>query len=68
MSAATPVEMAPAEAGLILADSYAAEILREADRRPMAPAARRAILLRFARAAADRLHRLADPGGGWEPL
>jgi hypothetical protein len=66
ISAATPVEMAPAEAGLILADPYAAEILREADRRPMAPASRRAVLLRFARAAADRLHRLADPGGGWE--
>jgi hypothetical protein len=28
----------------------------------MAPASRRALLLRFAQAAADRLHRLADPG------
>jgi len=28
------------------------------------PSYRRAVLLRFARAAADRLHRLADPGGG----
>ena len=27
----------------------------------MAPASRRALLLRFAQAAADRLHRLADP-------
>jgi hypothetical protein len=27
----------------------------------MAPASRRALLLRFALAAADRLHRLADP-------
>jgi hypothetical protein len=23
-------------------------------------------MLRFAQAAADRLHRLADPGGAWE--
>jgi hypothetical protein len=29
----------------------------------MAPSSRRALLLRFAQAAADRLHRLADPGG-----
>jgi hypothetical protein len=28
----------------------------------MASASRRALLLRFAQAAADRLHRLADPG------
>jgi hypothetical protein len=27
----------------------------------MSPASRRALLLRFALAAADRLHRLADP-------
>jgi hypothetical protein len=32
----------------------------------MAPSSRRALLLRFAQAAADRLHRLADPGGAWE--
>ena len=64
ISDATPAHLPPAEAGLILADAYAAEILREAERRPMASASRRAVLLRFARAAADRLHRLADPAGG----
>jgi hypothetical protein len=53
----------PDEAGLILADPYGAEILREANVRRMAPATRRALLLRFAQAAADRLHRLADPHG-----
>ena len=52
----------PLEAGLIVADSYGAEIVREAELRPMAPASRRALLLRFALAGADRLHRLADPG------
>jgi len=63
ISEATPVELAPLEAGLIIADSFGAEILREADLRRMASASRRALLLRFAQAAADRLHRLADPGG-----
>jgi hypothetical protein len=63
ISAETPVEIMPEDAGLILADRYGAEILREAERRPIPPATRRAVLLRFAAAAADRLHRLADPEG-----
>jgi hypothetical protein len=58
-----PAEIMPQEAGLIVADGYGAEILREAAPRSIAPATRRAVLLRFAQAAADRLHRLADPGG-----
>jgi hypothetical protein len=61
ISEATPIEIAPPDAGLIIADPYGAEILREADLKRMASASRRALLLRFARAAADRLHRLADP-------
>jgi len=61
ISGATPAQLAPLEAGLILADAFGAEIIREADLRRMASASRRALLLRFARAAADRLHRLADP-------
>lgn len=61
ISDATPAAIMPADAGLILADAFGAEILREADPRRMAAATRRAVLLRFARAAADRLHRLADP-------
>jgi len=63
ISADTPAAIMPGEAGLILADPYGAEILRDADLRRMAPASRRAVLLRFALAAADRLHRLADPHG-----
>ena len=66
ISEATPVEIVPPEAGLIVADAFGAEILREPDHRRMAPASRRAVLLRFAQAAADRLHRLADPGGAPE--
>jgi hypothetical protein len=63
ISERTPAALMPVEAGLIVADSYGAEILREAQIRRMSPASRRALLLRFARAAADRLHRLADPAG-----
>jgi hypothetical protein len=53
--------MMPEDAGLILADRFGAAILREAERRPLPPATRRAMMLRFAAVAADRLHRLADP-------
>ena len=63
ISERTPAELMPSEAGLIVADPYGAEILREAELQRMAPPSRRALLLRFAQAAADRLHRLADPGG-----
>jgi hypothetical protein len=57
-----PLAIMPEEAGLIVADSYGGEILREPAARAIPPAARRAVLLRFVLAAADRLHRLADPG------
>jgi hypothetical protein len=63
ISGHTPAEIMPADAGLILADPYGAEIVREADLKRMASSSRRALLLRFAQAAADRLHRLADPAG-----
>jgi hypothetical protein len=63
ISDATPAEIMPEEAGLILADRFGAAILRDPAPRALAPATRRAMLLRFAAAAADRLHRLADPEG-----
>jgi hypothetical protein len=66
ISERTPADLMPVEAGLIVADSYGAEILRDAELRRMAPASRRALLLRFAQAAADRLHRLADPAAMME--
>jgi hypothetical protein len=62
----TPADLMPPEAGLIVADLYGAEVVRQADFKRMAPASRRAILLRFALAAADRLHRLADPAASRE--
>ena len=51
----------PGEAGLIVADRYDAAIMRDALRRPLAPARRRAELLRFARRAARRLSAQIDP-------
>jgi hypothetical protein len=63
ISERTPADVMPVEAGLIVADPFGAEIVREAELQRMAPASRRALLLRFAQAAADRLHRLADPAG-----
>jgi hypothetical protein len=59
--ASVPVEIMPEDAGLILADAYGAEILREAPEHRLAAATRRAVLLRFAQAAAHRLHGLSDP-------
>jgi len=65
----TPAAIIPLDAGLILADRHGAEFVREPEPRKLAPATRRAMMLRFALAAADRLHRLADPNGGmFEPL
>lgn len=58
-----PVEIMPDDAGLILADGYGAEILREAPEHRLAAATRKSMLLTIARAAADHLHRLADPEG-----
>lgn len=58
-----PQEIMPEDAGLILADAYGAEILRDAPEHKLAAATRKSMLLNIARAAADRLHRLADPEG-----
>ena len=59
-----PAALIPPEAGLIVADAYGAEILREAPEHRLAAATRRAMLIRFAHAAADRLHQASDPGLG----
>ena len=56
-----PQELLPLDAGLIVADAYGAMVLREAPDHRLAPATRRAMLLRFAQVSADRLHDLADP-------
>ncbi len=53
----------PPAAGLIVADSFGAEVLRDSALAPLAAARRKAVMLRFGRAAAFRLHGLADPQG-----
>ena len=54
----------PGEAGLIVADRYDAVLMRDALERPLAPARRKAELLRFARRAARRLSAQIDPTFG----
>ena len=54
----------PADAGLIVADEWGAEILRHPLETPLAAARRKAMILQIARAAALRLHGLHDPEMG----
>lgn len=54
----------PGEAGLIVADRYDAAVVRDAVHRPLAPARRKAELLRFARRTARRLAAQVDPSLG----
>ena len=49
------------DAGFILADAYGADVIRPAPEHRVTPAARRSVTLRFAQAAAGRLHGLMDP-------
>lgn len=62
--ATVPLAAMPAEAGLIVADAFGAEMVREAPAHRLAPTSRRAILIRFAQAAADRLQAASDPDPG----
>lgn len=62
VDAGFPSEMLPAETGLILADSYDAEIIRFGPETKLAPARRKLMTLKFARHAALRLQVLRDPG------
>ncbi len=56
-----PLALLAPDEGLIVADRFAGEIVREATLRPLGAARRKAMLLRFGRAAATRLHGLLDP-------
>ena len=64
--AGVPMEIFPEDTGLILADQFGAELLREAPQHRLAGATRKAMLVRFAQAAAHRLHGLIDPEAGGE--
>ncbi len=56
-----PLQAMPASPGLIVGDQWGAEIVRECSDRLLPPARRKAVTLRFARAAAYRLHFIHDP-------
>ena len=58
-----PEDVFPEDAGLMLADTYGADVVREAEPHPMKPVVRRRQHLRFARQAARRLSRLAAHAG-----
>jgi hypothetical protein len=65
-AAHVPLDIFPAETGLILADGYGAAMVREAPQHRLHPSTRKSMLLGFARAAALRLQALADPQGPYE--
>lgn len=64
-----PAELLPDETGLIIADSYDAEIVRMGPEIHLAPARRKVLTQKFARHAATRLHELRHPGvsATWGP-
>ncbi len=59
---AFPTDLLPEGTGLIIADAYDAEIIRVGPETKLAPARRKAQMLKFARVSADRLRLLRDPG------
>ncbi|MEM6665311.1 MAG: MmcB family DNA repair protein [Pseudomonadota bacterium] len=52
-----PLDLPPGDCGLIVADRHGAEIIREAPNHPLSAARRKALTLRYARAAVNRLAR-----------
>jgi len=64
---AAPLDLAdalvlPQDAGLIVADAHGGVVAREAPIHALAPATRRALLVRFGATAATRLHLAQHPG------
>lgn len=56
-----PVDVLPADCGLLVADAYGAALVREGPALALNAARRRALILRFAQTAASRLARFTDP-------
>ena len=56
-----PTELLPDDTGLIIADSYGAEIIRMAPDTPLPAARRKKLVQKFARTSAQRLQALRDP-------
>lgn len=61
-----PREILPADTGIIVADRFGGEIVREAPEHRLAGARRKAVTLRFGRAAAARLRGICDPQAALE--
>jgi hypothetical protein len=59
---AFPSEILPVDTGLILADAYAGDLVREPPSHPLTAARRKALTLSIARIASMRLHAQIDPG------
>jgi hypothetical protein len=59
-----PRQIIPEDCGLILADRYGAEIMRESAEERVSAARRKAVTLRFARLSALRLQQIIDPDAG----
>lgn len=60
-----PALLIPENCGLIVADRFGAAVLRNGAAQAISSARRRAVTLRFARLAAQRLGRQLDPSAGW---
>jgi hypothetical protein len=58
---AFPQDILPEDAGLMIADAYGASLMREGLHHPLSGAARKSLTIRFAQAAALRLHAMHDP-------
>ncbi len=61
VDAELPAQLIPHDCGLILADRFGADMIREAPEHRLDAARRKAVTLRFARCAALRLHAINDP-------
>jgi hypothetical protein len=59
-----PAALIPEDCGLIVADAFAAALIRDGEPSALAPGRRRSLTLRFALAAAVRLRRHLDPHDG----
>lgn len=62
-----PVDVLPRDTGLIVADRYGGDILRDAPEHRLAAARRKALTLRVARVAAMRLAGIVDPEAALGP-
>lgn len=57
-----PLDVLPEAVGVLVADRFGGEVVREAPETRLPGARRKAVTLRFARAAALRLQTVMDPG------